>query len=195
MRRFLIVSHKAKGNGDFSLDDLPGAGRMDILAISSSSALFLSHSLRKDVEVWILFSDSVLLRIIGSEAKYLFPDERNMAAAIRNALIRNKAGKKMLPGIYIDSMDLESALKTAAEDSAIYYLKEDGKDAYEVEFHQNSTFVLGDHMDLTEEEESLVKKFNANTISLGKNSLHTYQAIVIVHHILDRRDENAEVSP
>jgi tRNA (pseudouridine54-N1)-methyltransferase len=161
MRRFVVVGHKANSEGDFNLDDLPGAGRMDIMAMSTSSALFLSHNLREDVEVWLFLMGGTprLLRIIGREARYLFPDERNMASAIRNALIRYKSGKKMMPGIYIDDIDLESALSMASEDSELFYLIENGRDISEVEFSENSTFILGDHKDLSEDEENILMKF------------------------------------
>ena len=191
MRRFLIVGHKANSEGDFNLDDLPGAGRMDIMAMSASSALFLSHNLRRNTEVWLLFLGGTprLLRIKGEVARYLFPDERNMASAIRNALIRHKAGKKMMPGIYVDDMDFKSAVSMASEDSEIFYLKEDGDDISSVELPERKTFVLGDHHDLTPEEEEILQEFGPKRLSLGRKSLHTYQAICAANYEMDRREE------
>ena len=75
----------------------------------------------------------------------------------------------------------------ASRDSSIFYLKEDGKDISQVSFPERSTFVLGDHMDLSPEEERILGEFNPETVSLGKRSLHTYQAIVVANYELDRR--------
>jgi tRNA (pseudouridine54-N1)-methyltransferase len=48
MRDIVIIGHKEKTNGDFSLNDLPGsAGRMDILCRCVSSALFISFGMRR----------------------------------------------------------------------------------------------------------------------------------------------------
>ena len=55
MRDFLIIGHKALTSGNFSLNDMPGAaGRMDILCRCTSAALFLSHDMRRDVQVHLL---------------------------------------------------------------------------------------------------------------------------------------------
>ncbi len=198
MRRFLVVGHGANTDGDFRLDDLPGTGgRMDIIAMSVSSALFLSHELRKEVEVWLVLMGGAphTLKIIGSEARYLFPDERNIAGMIRTNLLRHREGKRETPGIYVSDMDFREAVESASEDSEIFYLKEGGKDIRSANISGNSTFVLGDNKDLTPEEEEMVEKIGARKIGLGKKSLHTYQAIVVANYELDRREESGTGAP
>ena len=193
MRRFLVLGHRASSDGNFRLDDLPGTGgRMDIMAMSASSALFLSHRLREDVEVWLVLLDGTprTLRIVGSEARYLFPDERNMASMIRTGLLRHREGKSQTPGIYVEDMDFESAIKRAAEDSEVFYLKEDGEDIRNLELPDNISFVLGDSADLSPEEETVVESAGAKKLSLGKKSLHTYQAICVSNYEMDRREDN-----
>jgi len=193
MRRFLVVGHRANSDGNFRLDDLPGTGgRMDTLALSASSALFLSHSLREDTEVWLVLlgGRARTLRIIGSEARYLFPDERNMAGMIRTALLRHREGKAQTPGMYVEEMSLEEAIHTASCDSGIFYLKEDGEDIRNLELPTEMTFVLGDNANLTRDEESILEGAGAKKVSLGKNSLHTYQAICVTNYEIDRRDKD-----
>ena len=195
MRRFLIVGHRADSTGHFKLDDLPGSGgRMDIMAMSASAGLFLSHGLRQDAEVWLVFNggrDGMprTIRITGSEARYLFPDERNMASMIRNALIRYRGKGEMqaTPGMYISDMDLKDALRLASEDSGLVYLKEDGDDVRVAEIPANSTFVLGDSEDLSPAEESILMSIGAKKISLGPTHMHTWQAIAVMNYELDRR--------
>ncbi|MDD1671564.1 MAG: tRNA (pseudouridine(54)-N(1))-methyltransferase TrmY, partial [Methanomicrobiales archaeon] len=55
MRRFAVIGHLAKTDGTFPLDDLPGsAGRMDLLCRCVQTAFFLSHTLRRDVECYLI---------------------------------------------------------------------------------------------------------------------------------------------
>ncbi len=193
MRRFLVTGHRATSDGSFRLDDLPGTGgRMDILAMSASSALFLSHSLRSDVEVWLVLmgGPSRTLKIIGSEARYLFPDERNMASMIRTALLRHREGKRQTPGMYVSDANFEKALSEAIRDSELFYLKEDGADIRDSELPEDMTFVLGDDRDLTDDEEKLVENLGAARLSLGNKSMHTYQAICTANYELDRREND-----
>ena len=200
MRRFLIVGHRADSTGHFKLDDLPGSGgRMDILAMSASAALFLSHGLRQDTEVWLVFNGGRdekprTIRIIGEEARYLFPDERNMASMIRNALIRYEGNGEMksTPGMYISDMDLKDALRIASQDSSLIYLKEEGEDVKESEISGSVTFVLGDSEDLTPAEESILMSIGAEKMSLGNTHMHTWQAITVMNYELDRRSNGSD---
>ncbi len=200
MRRFLIVGHRADSTGHFKLDDLPGSGgRMDILAMSASAALFLSHGLREDVEVWLVFNGGKggsprTIRIIGSEARYLFPDERNMASMIRNALIRyhGKGELKATPGMYVSDTDLKDVLRLTAEDSEMIYLKEEGEDVRESEISENTTFVLGDSEDLTPAEESMLMSIGARKMSLGPTHMHTWQAVTVMNYEVDRRSNGSD---
>ncbi|MEM3391660.1 MAG: tRNA (pseudouridine(54)-N(1))-methyltransferase TrmY, partial [Archaeoglobaceae archaeon] len=70
MRSFLIIGNEAVTE-PFNLNDIPGAGRMDILCRCVSQALFLSHSIRKDVEVFSLLlgkpDPPKVVRIVSNE--------------------------------------------------------------------------------------------------------------------------------
>lgn len=198
MRRFLIIGHRATTSPDFSLDDLAGAtGRLDILLRCVNSAFFLSHGIRDDVEIHLVLqgppSPPRTVRFVGSELKYLNPDERSTAALIRNALsIKADGETKSSPGIYISSRSYSDVISILAKQSAIYYLKEDGHDIRHLPtFEDDVTFVLGDDRDLMEEEESVLFQYEPIKVSLGTKSLHADHCIVIVHNELDRRAEKA----
>ena len=82
----------------FTLNDLSGSGgRMDILARAINAAFFLSHDIRRDVEVAIVLlgpeDPPKTIRFLGSELKYLNPSERSTGGLIRNAIIKHTAGK------------------------------------------------------------------------------------------------------
>ncbi|MGQ9582864.1 MAG: tRNA (pseudouridine(54)-N(1))-methyltransferase TrmY [Thermoplasmatota archaeon] len=55
MRRFVVVGHDVPVDGDFTLNDLcGGAGRLDVLLRCVSSAFFISHGIRRNVEVYLV---------------------------------------------------------------------------------------------------------------------------------------------
>lgn len=192
----MVIGHRATTSAEFSLDDLSGAtGRLDILLRCIASSFHLSHGMRTDVETHLVLQGPPnpprTLRFVGSELKYLNPDERSTAALVRNALsAKNEGETKASPGVYISSRSYPDVISLLAKSSQIYYLKEDGHDMRKMpSFEQDITFVLGDDRDLTPEEEEILSQYNPLKVSLGKKSLHADHCIVIVNNELDRRCE------
>lgn len=192
MRRFIVIGHKAATAADFKLDDLAGgAGRLDVLLRCINSAFFLSHDLRKDVEVVLILQGppgpARTIRLVGSELRYLNPDERSTGALIRNALMRGAASEeRSTPGIYVSTRTFQDILGLLGE-TELVYLKEDGEDIRTADISDNVTFVLSDHMDLTPDEESLLLQYSPKVLKLGPISYHADHCITIVHNELDRR--------
>jgi tRNA (pseudouridine54-N1)-methyltransferase len=191
----VIVGHKAATTGDFKLDDLAGgAGRLDILLRCINSAFFLSHKLRRDVEVYLVLQGPPhpprLVRLVGNELKYLNPDERSTGALVRNALLQTGGGEmKSSPGIYVSDRTFGDVINDLAEKSRIIYLKEDGNDVRDKKFEGDVTFVLSDHTDLTSDEESQLLSHTPGVICLGPISYHADHCIVIMNNEMDRRCE------
>jgi len=195
MRRFVIVGHNVDPGGEFSLNDLcGGAGRLDVLLRCVSSAFFLSHGIRRDVEAYLVLpgrshgSDAgKTLRFIGSELRYLNPDERSTAALVRTALMKKLDGeaaeeKRSTPGIYISKKgfgDLLAALPGPV------WLVEDGQPWPAGGLPGESTFYLSDHHDFSPEEQALLAKSGARRLSLGPISLHSHHCITVAHWLLD----------
>ncbi len=193
MRRFIVIGHKAATAADFKLDDLAGgAGRMDVLLRCINSAFFLSHDLRKDVEVILILlgppGPARTIRLVGQELRYLNPDERSTGALIRNALMKDiRSEERSTPGIYISARNFQDVLGLLEQDTELVYLKEDGQDLRLAEIPENVTFVLSDHMDLTVDEESLLLQYKPKVLKLGPVSYHADHCISIVNNELDRR--------
>ncbi len=195
MRYFVITGHKAVTTGDFKLDDIAGgAGRLDILIRCVNSAFFLSHDLRKDVEIYLVLEggDDAPKTVIfkGAEARYLNPDERSTASLIRNALLKKvKPGEEVRssPGVYNTRMSFADVLEQLSKKGSFVYLKEDGTDCREYDFPENPIFVLGDNHDLTEEEEQLLLSYSPDKICIGPYSLHADHCMIIVQNEVDRR--------
>ena len=55
MRQFVYFSKSAITSGNFSLDDLTKAGRMDIVIHTIIASFFLSHSLIDNVKLHLVF--------------------------------------------------------------------------------------------------------------------------------------------
>ena len=195
MRYFVITGHKAVPTGDFKLDDIAGgAGRLDILVRCVNSAFFLSHDLRKDVEIYLVMEGgddapkTVIFR--GSELRYLNPDERSTASLIRNALLKKvQPGEEIRssPGVYNTRMSFADVLERLSKVGSFVYLKEDGVDCRDYEFPENPIFVLGDNQDPTVEEESILQSYSPDKICIGPYSLHADHCMIIVQNEVDRR--------
>ncbi|HIP63446.1 MAG TPA: tRNA (pseudouridine(54)-N(1))-methyltransferase TrmY [Archaeoglobus profundus] len=194
MRGFLVIGNKAVTR-PFSLKDLAGsAGRMDILCRCVAQAMFISHGIRRDSEIYLLLlgdpDPPKALKILGNEVKYMAPDERNIGGLIRKALsIKvDKDWKISTPGIYIARKSLKDLLDELSNKyDQIIYLREDGVDIREIVSKiKNPLFILGDHIGVREEDEKLILKYADMIISLSPISLQADQCIVIVHYELDR---------
>ncbi len=212
MREFIVVGHKAVTDGQFNLNDLPGsAGRMDIMCRCVNSALFLSHDLRRDVVIYLILlgepEPPKIIKFIGQDVRYLNPDERSSGSLIKKAL-ELKARirwKESTPGVWVRQGDLEDLLTelniNASEDNEgsvdegtdnkFYYLHEDGIDIrnqMEGTLPQRATFILGDHVGMTPDEEQKIMDAGAQSINVGPLSLHADHCIIMVNNELDRKN-------
>jgi tRNA (pseudouridine54-N1)-methyltransferase len=193
LRRYIVMGHRAITSAEFKLDDLCGStGRLDILLRCVNSAFFLSHGIRRDVEIVLMLlgepNPPKTIRINGSEVKYLNPDERSTAALIRNALLQKGEGeRKCSPGIYVSERSYSEVLSNMSKESKMCYLREDGEDIRVATLAPDPTFVLGDDQDLTKEEEDILMTYEPKRLSLGPVSYHADHCITLVNNELDRR--------
>lgn len=197
MKDFVIIGHKALTTGDFSLNDLPGsAGRMDILCRCINSALFLSHGMRRDVNVHLVLlgepDPGKIIRFNGEKLKYLNPDERSSGSLIKKALEKDATPyeNQSTPGVFIRRAGLEDLLNEFSKAGRnIYYLREDGVNIRNCdELDLDAVFVLGDHMGVTEEEENIIDRVAKQTLNIGPISLHSDHCIIIIHNELDMKE-------
>lgn len=195
MRDFLIIGHKALTSGNFSLNDMPGAaGRMDILCRCTSAALFLSHDMRRDVQVHLLLlgepNPQKIVRFDGENLRYLSPDERSSGSLIKKALEKEVGDieVKSTPGVWVRHGGLGTLLDEFVEKGRkIVYLREDGEDIRDVVGSLDDTvFIMGDHNGVTEEEEILIMGAGATVVNVGPLSLHSEHCVTLINNELDR---------
>jgi tRNA (pseudouridine54-N1)-methyltransferase len=186
MTSFAIVGHLARTDGDFSLNDLPGAGRMDVLCRCVNASLFLSHDLRRDVDCYLLLlggpktQKTVLFR--GSELRSLSPDERSAGALVKKALSIpcGSEFREAAPGVYVRNGGLERLFA----EHAFAVLDEKGIDIRTVPVVPEA-FLLSDHQNFSDAEEALIK--DTPRYSVGPACLHADHTITVISNEIDRR--------
>jgi tRNA (pseudouridine54-N1)-methyltransferase len=187
MIRFAVLGHLAHTAGGFSLNDMPGgAGRMDILCRCVNTSLFLSHGMRRDVEVYLVLlgppnpPKTVLLS--GEKVRYLSPDERSAGSLIKKALDLPAGDefRESTPGVYVRNGGLSDLVSMYP----FALLDDSGADVRNVgDLPEN--YLLSDHLNLTEEE--TLQTGAMPVYSVGPRALHADHTITVLLNELDRR--------
>ncbi|WP_394741242.1 tRNA (pseudouridine(54)-N(1))-methyltransferase TrmY [Natronococcus roseus] len=191
MRQFVLIGHEVPTEPSFSLDDLAGgAGRLDALCRSITSAFVTSHGIREDVRVHLVAGDEFTITFDGSELRRLNPDERSTAALVRKALEHREEAIGAMPaepspGVELYRRGFEDTLETVADEGTVVQLHEDGEPVTAAGTLENPIFVLSDHQDFTPEEVELLEDAAERRLRLGPELLHADQAITVAHHFLD----------
>jgi tRNA (pseudouridine54-N1)-methyltransferase len=190
MRQFLVVGHDAPTDPEFSLDDLPGAGRLDALCRAVTAALLLSHDIRADVRCSVVLGDAFTIHFEGSALQGLNPDERSTAALFRTALAEREEAighvpVETSPGVSLVRKGFEATLADASEARTVVHLDGEGAPAVEMEPPESAVFVLSDHQPFTDAERDLLAETADRRVSLGPRRLHGSQAITVAHNWLD----------
>lgn len=187
MKHFVVVGHLGSTDPDFSLNNLPGAGRMDELCRCVAASLCLSHGIRRDTECLLVLLGGPkapkTIRFSGESVRSLSPDERNVAGLIKKALALpcGTVFRESSPGVSVRKGGLAEVLA----ECGCAVLDEGGEDIRGFETVPE-TFVLSDHQNFSEEERGLMQDLPA--CSLGPCILHADMAIVVLHNELDRRE-------
>jgi tRNA (pseudouridine54-N1)-methyltransferase len=185
-RDFVFVAHEAPTDADFSLNDLPGAGRMDLLCRCINAALLTSHGIREGTTAHIVIHSDVdvTVRFVGDEIRGLNPDERSIAGLVRTALEeRTYYEVEASSGIYVAERTLTEVLDKTEGETVV--LHEDGEHASGVETPGESVFVLSDHKDFTDDELEILEENGARRVSLGPVALHADHATAVAHNWTD----------
>tara|TARA_Y100000310_G_C20699553_1_gene828448 strand:- start:514 stop:1116 length:603 start_codon:yes stop_codon:yes gene_type:complete len=200
MREFIYYSSTAPTSGKFPAD-LMKAGRLDIALHTIIAAFFLSHDIRRDVKLHLLFDgppnpprhlefSPVTEGQTGEDKIYL--NKKDIAFIIKKMLYKYKEGEKsqVFPGYWIEKKPLTSLLKSlSAEGKTIYILDKKGQDLRNSKIPKNSVFLIGDHQGLPQLKKEL-KRIPHELVSIGKKTYFASQTMTIIQNELDKREES-----
>src|SRR3989344_6152399 len=120
MREFIYFSNSARTSGNFSTEKLMDAGRMDIAIHVLINAFFLSHKLREDTKIHLIFNgppnppqhlelfpgENVVIPETGKTSGSDKPDisKRDIGNLIKKMLYKSNKSKKIAvwPGYTIE---------------------------------------------------------------------------------------------
>ena len=191
MRNFVYFSESARTSGNFDVNNLMKAGRMDIIMHVVINSFFLSHNLRDDVKLHLIFyGQPDPPKHIEIQVK---PEtnlsKKDIANLIKKILYKYKEGKKteVLPGCFVEKKSFLGVMEELlGEGKKIFILDKRGKDIRNVKIPEESVFVFGDHKGLPKKELKRMKKI-ASLISIGSKTYFASQVITIINNELDLR--------
>ena len=200
MRELIYYSRTAPTAGSYIREDLQESGRIDIAIHTIIAAFYLSHKIRSDMKLHLVFAGPpdpvkhiemkpVVEGKTGIDKIYM--GKKDVSGVLKRLLYKFKEGEKreVFPGFWIERKGfLEVVKELEKEGRNLYILDADGEDIREVEIKENPIFILGDHKGLPDKEFKRMKKMCV-PVSIGKKTYFASQTISVVNNELDRREE------
>ena len=201
MREFLYYSKHARTSGNFDLSDLMKAGRMDIACQIAIMAFFLSHKIRQNVKLHLLFDGGPdppkHLELypgenIEKQGERIDISKKDVAGLLKKMLYKYKPGIKheIAPGYTIEKKSFEKVIEELYEEGKDIYLLDDrGKDIREIKDKKlkNAVFIIGDQDGLPNEKMRKLKRLGIKKVSVGNKTYFASQVTTIIQNELDRR--------
>jgi len=202
MRQFVVIGHDVPTDPDaISLSDVPGAGRLDVLCRCVSAGVFLSHGIRESVRVHLVIDDAFTVTFDADTLRHLHPDERNVAARVRDALDSQADAighmpADISPGVELRRMGLDATLDRLVgdgegdsggrgPDGTLVQLHEEGDPLVDAAPPTDPVFVLSDHHDFAPEEAASIADRAERRLRVGPELLHADHTVTVVHNWLD----------
>src|SRR3989344_6131028 len=174
MRTFLYFSNSAVTSGKALSGkdvDLMKAGRMDIVIHMIINAFFISHDVRDDVKVHLVFNGQPdpprHLEITVQRGNYF--SKKDIGNFLKKMLYKYKEGfrTEVFPGCFIEKKSfLKVVDELIDEGKEIFILDKKGENLKEIKIPEESVFILGDHNGLPRKELNRFMSFSRG-ISVG----------------------------
>ncbi len=189
MRHIIYFSRHAQTSGNFK--DLMKAGRMDIAIHSIIASIFLSHGVRDDVVVHLVFygMPDPPKHIEIHVNPELDISKKDVANLIKKILYKYKQGKKteVFPGCFVEKKSLIKVVEELADRGCdIFLLDKKGEDIRDAEISEECAFVLGDQDGIPRKELKRIKQM-AETVSIGPKMYFASHVVAVLNNELDRR--------
>lgn len=180
-----LTRKRGKKRG-FLLKDIPGtSGRLDVICRSA----LVCHLTAPKARV-------VLFGVLGSgrDAVTLYfssladhRDEISLARVVKD-LVQVCTGRQddvppEYPQIALLTYNFKQLLQRLSQLGEIVYLTDKGEDIKNTPLSQNTTFVLGSHVDLDKSEEEILEQLGAKTVSIGPKKYLTSHCIAYLNFL------------
>ena len=204
MRELIYYSRTAPTSGNYIGENLQESGRIDIAIHTVIAAFFLSHKLRNDVKLHMMFAGPPtpprhleIMPVIDGKTGVdkIYLAKTNVSAVLKKMLYKYKEGVKneVFPGFWIEKKGfLELVNEMVDEGRNVYLLDDEGEDIRTTEIKENPVFILGDHKGLPEKEFKRLRKM-CKTVSIGKRTYFASQTVAVVNNELDRREDEGRL--
>ncbi len=192
MREFIYYSKSAVTSGTFIKEDLMQAGRMDIAINVVISCFFLSHDIRKDVRLHLVFEGrpNPPVHIKIEYDKNLPISKKDVAGLIKRILFKcpREKGKvvNVFPGCFVEKKSLNELIEELdLQGKNIFLLDKNGEDIRNINLKGNEVFLIGDHEGFPHEKKPLLKRIDKISVSL--KTLFASHVVVLIHNEIDRQ--------
>lgn len=202
MKHFVYFSKNARTSGNFDLNNLMKAGRMDIVCQVIIMTFFVSHHTRENVKLHLIFEGGPDppkhlelfpgKNFMADDKKRIDISKKDIAGLIKKMLYKYKKGEKkeIAPGYFIEKKPLAKLIDEFLEQGKeIYLLDKKGYDIRKISDKNltNTVFIIGDQDGIPKQELKKLKKLGVKKISIGNQMYFASQTITIVNNELDRR--------
>lgn len=199
MREFIYYSRTAPTAGNSIGLDLQEAGRIDIAIHVVIATFFLSHKIRPDSKLHLVFAgppdpvkhlelQPVTEGKTGIDKIYL--GKKDVSGVLRKMLYKYREGEKreVFPGFWIEKKGFLELVRDMNEEGRnLYLLDADGEDIREAEIGKDPVFILGDHKGLPDKEFKRLKQ-TCKCVSIGNKTYFASQTVAVVNNEVDRRE-------
>jgi tRNA (pseudouridine54-N1)-methyltransferase len=190
-RTFVIIGRTAHADAGVRLDDLAASsGRLDVMVRCLRAALCISHGIRRDVVIHLVLlggARPVTVRVDGSKAKFIRPDERALALLVLKSVARHDIEAvgfvEQRHGVSVAWGGLDVAVANASGRPIV--LEEAAPDLRPAQA-EDAVFFIGDHLGFDEATRARLDAIAARPVSVGPVSLHSDDVVTLVSNELDR---------
>ncbi len=198
MREFILLSLKGS-TFDFEINDKTESG---LVCRVIANTFWVSRGIRPDTVLHVVLNgpphSPKIITFTGSQIQDLPFDEKSVAKIVRHALNEGKdlkmhETKDVNPGIKVAKESFEWLVQDLAKkEIPLFYLHKKGDDIRTTPTlsNENIAFIFGDLFGIPQNTEKLLKRLNANRITLGPTMLFASHCPIIVHNELDRKERN-----
>ena len=208
VREFIYYSKNAVTSGGKIGDDLMKAGRLDIACQIIIHSFFVSHHMRPDVKLHLIFDGAPTpprhLELfpgqsnennLGDIKNKIDISKKDIAGLIKRMLYKYKEGvkKEVAVGYWIEKKSFSNLVNEFVEqEKEVFVLDKRGEDIRNIKIPENTVFVLGDQDGIPKQEVKKLKRLGIELkkVSVGPYMLFASQTMTILQNELDRKEVN-----